>query len=283
MCVIHLAQPAQNQGTEDTKKPDCVCNRVSSSDPVGIRTPNLRIRSAMLYPVELQGPPRARVGDSGGKDRQAFSPTKPARQKLHEKRNPHRRRPMALPPRGFTDADPPGKRPLFRAFAPSGLRHPAMTFAGHAGHPGDFTRRRQSEPKSMACSTSCSRPTQRDPPKSVRLPHKACALFDQHDCSCRDGVLVLHCWRPRFVTLLLSPTALGVRGGWGRPIDVDGLETSHAFSASPASNLRPKQPGFLFRFCSNPVPKLRHSNRSSLLSMGWLELPLANPGGFVLC
>ena len=24
-------------------------------DPVGIRTPNLRIRSAMLYPVELQG------------------------------------------------------------------------------------------------------------------------------------------------------------------------------------------------------------------------------------
>ena len=24
------------------------------SDPVGIRTPNLRIRSAMLYPVELQ-------------------------------------------------------------------------------------------------------------------------------------------------------------------------------------------------------------------------------------
>ena len=23
-------------------------------DPVGIRTPNLRIRSAMLYPVELQ-------------------------------------------------------------------------------------------------------------------------------------------------------------------------------------------------------------------------------------
>ena len=166
----------------------------------------------MLYPVELQGPPRARVGDSGGKDRQAFSPTKPARQKLHEKRNPHRRRPMALPPRGFTDADPPGKRPLFRAFAPSGLRHPAMTLAGHAGHPGDFTRRRQSEPKSIACSTSCSRPTQRDPPKSVRLPHKACALFDQHDCSCRDGVLVLHCWRPRFVTLLLSPTALGVRG-----------------------------------------------------------------------
>jgi hypothetical protein len=64
---------------------------------------------------------------------------------------------------------------------------------------------------------------------------------------------------------------------------VDGLETSHAFSASPASNLRPKQPGFLFRFCSNPVPKLRHSNRSSLLSMGWLNLPLANPGGFVLC
>ena len=25
-----------------------------SRDPVGIRTPNLRIRSAMLYPVELQ-------------------------------------------------------------------------------------------------------------------------------------------------------------------------------------------------------------------------------------
>ena len=24
-------------------------------DPVGIRTPNLRIRNAMLYPVELQG------------------------------------------------------------------------------------------------------------------------------------------------------------------------------------------------------------------------------------
>ena len=34
-------------------------------DPVGIRTPNLRIRSAMLYPVELQSHFPA---ETGGKD-----------------------------------------------------------------------------------------------------------------------------------------------------------------------------------------------------------------------
>jgi hypothetical protein len=31
-------------------------------DPVGIRTPNLRIRSAMLYPVELQSHAFRRIG-----------------------------------------------------------------------------------------------------------------------------------------------------------------------------------------------------------------------------
>ena len=35
-------------------------------DPVGIRTPNLRIRSAMLYPVELQGRFRLDRGSIGG-------------------------------------------------------------------------------------------------------------------------------------------------------------------------------------------------------------------------
>ena len=36
-----------------------------SCDPVGIRTPNLRIRSAMLYPVELQS---HFPDETGGKD-----------------------------------------------------------------------------------------------------------------------------------------------------------------------------------------------------------------------
>ena len=35
-------------------------------DSVGIRTPNLRIRSAMLYPVELQGPFRHDRRSIGG-------------------------------------------------------------------------------------------------------------------------------------------------------------------------------------------------------------------------
>ena len=34
-------------------------------DPVGIRTPNLRIRSAMLYPVELQGLVVSQVRNGG--------------------------------------------------------------------------------------------------------------------------------------------------------------------------------------------------------------------------
>ena len=34
-------------------------------DPVGIRTPNLRIRSAMLYPVELQGLVVSQVPNGG--------------------------------------------------------------------------------------------------------------------------------------------------------------------------------------------------------------------------
>ena len=56
MYIFKSAQPDQIQDFDPTKKPDCLSNRVSSCDPVGIRTPNLRIRSAMLYPVELQGP-----------------------------------------------------------------------------------------------------------------------------------------------------------------------------------------------------------------------------------
>ena len=87
-------------------------------------------------------------------------------------------------------------------------------------------------------------------------------------CPVRPTRLLVPWWGarpPLLETSLRHPSAFpdrtGRPRGWGRPIDVDGLETSHAFSASPASNLRPKQPGFLFRFCSNPVPKLRHSNR----------------------
>ena len=34
-----------------------MCRAFVFCDPVGIRTPNLRIRSAILYPVELQGQP----------------------------------------------------------------------------------------------------------------------------------------------------------------------------------------------------------------------------------
>ena len=47
-------------------------------DPVGIRTPNLRIRSAMLYPVELQSHHRRRrVVQTGGKDTNSNPTTKP--------------------------------------------------------------------------------------------------------------------------------------------------------------------------------------------------------------
>ena len=43
--------------TAHKKSPiQCVCiGLLLFCDPVGIRTPNLRIRNAMLYPVELQG------------------------------------------------------------------------------------------------------------------------------------------------------------------------------------------------------------------------------------
>ena len=36
------------------KKAGRLCDRASFRDPVGIRTPNLLIRSEVLYPVELQ-------------------------------------------------------------------------------------------------------------------------------------------------------------------------------------------------------------------------------------
>ena len=70
-------------------------------DPVGIRTPNLRIRSAMLYPVELQGPVRHDRSQSEGKDRQASFPTKRPLVKTRKKRNPHRQGPSRC--REFTE------------------------------------------------------------------------------------------------------------------------------------------------------------------------------------
>ena len=52
MTYPSLFSPTQFEWPE-SKKPDCPAQR-AFRDPVGIRTPNLRIRSAMLYPVELQ-------------------------------------------------------------------------------------------------------------------------------------------------------------------------------------------------------------------------------------
>ena len=45
----------KNNDLEQKKSPTAIAIGLLG-DPVGIRTPNLRIRSAMLYPVELQGP-----------------------------------------------------------------------------------------------------------------------------------------------------------------------------------------------------------------------------------
>ena len=45
----------QKRARQKQKSPTAVAIGLLG-DPVGIRTPNLRIRSAMLYPVELQGP-----------------------------------------------------------------------------------------------------------------------------------------------------------------------------------------------------------------------------------
>ena len=77
MYIFKSAQPDQIQDFDPTKKPDCLSNRVSSCDPVGIRTPNLRIRSAMLYPVELQGRLHAIAGNWGAKIDRLSPPPNP--------------------------------------------------------------------------------------------------------------------------------------------------------------------------------------------------------------
>ena len=60
-------------------------------DPVGIRTPNLRIRSAMLYPVELQSRCLHDLAVNRGAkiDRLLSRPNTPLK-KGAKKRNPHR-------------------------------------------------------------------------------------------------------------------------------------------------------------------------------------------------
>ena len=61
-------------------------------DSVGIRTPNLRIRSAMLYPVELQSRQHRALEElsGGAKIDRHLSPPNAAQQNCRKKRNPHR-------------------------------------------------------------------------------------------------------------------------------------------------------------------------------------------------
>ena len=79
-------------------------------DPVGIRTPNLRIRSAMLYPVELQSRCRPTTqANRGAKIDRVSSPPNPRSEKLAQIRNPHRLGLGVATKLPVADADPPGQ------------------------------------------------------------------------------------------------------------------------------------------------------------------------------
>ncbi len=57
------------------KSPHAGMHEDFTGDPVGIRTPNLLIRSQMLYPIELQSQPFS--AETGGKDSQLPRTSKP--------------------------------------------------------------------------------------------------------------------------------------------------------------------------------------------------------------
>ena len=57
------------------KSPHARMHEDFTGDPVGIRTPNLLIRSQMLYPIELQSQPFS--AETGGKDSQLPRTSKP--------------------------------------------------------------------------------------------------------------------------------------------------------------------------------------------------------------
>ena len=109
-------------------------------DPVGIRTPNLRIRSAMLYPVELQGPFRHDQSQSGGKDRQASFPSKRPLVKTRKKKKSAPAGSLALPRiHRIADADPPGPSvTAHRRSIPLPKLRNQRRLRSAAGPPGEF-------------------------------------------------------------------------------------------------------------------------------------------------
>lgn len=159
--------------------------------------------------------------------------------------------------------------PFDGALAPTGLRLPVTSCERPCWASGGFHEAVATEPKFIFTPTSCSRLTGWEVPKCLRPRRVRLSPFARPHGSLHPG------WRARFPlleTLLPRPSAVPSRtrrSGIGVGSGLISLSCDRFLGPSPVpvSNLCPKQPSFLLRFCRPESPKLLLSARPPPLSI----------------